>query len=330
MHGKGEGVISPFHYIAHIKTKEMTLKTINISILVLLSYLFSGCIYEELPPCATKLHFVYTLNPSGENLFGSTVDDINVYVFDQHDRFIRSYRDSGAIVSNFYTLELPLSKDPISVVAVGVDADGFYQTGSIKAADFTSALITGKTTLQDFRVKLSDKTIETDSPGALLVGHITGLLPTGAISDYTVDMTNNLNQINLQISGLSHVQYTPVFSVINGRYNYANMIPSDARIRYYHPIATVKSGNDDFVFSTLKLPYDAEIILKLYDADGNNALAGFEGVDLMKLIKKSPDFSSQIDLDRETTYNLRLNFDGSTMVSIVINGWEIVLTKPEV
>lgn len=308
----------------------MTLKTINISMLVLLSYLFSGCIYEELPPCATKLRFNYTLNPSGDNLFGLTVDDINVYVFDHNDRFIRSYRDSGTVISNNYTLELPLGKEPISVVAVGVAAGSHYLTGSVNTNVFTPDLIAGQTTLQDFRVKLSDDLIVTNKPGALLVGHITGLLPTGKITDYAVDMTNNLNQINLQISGLSHLAYTPVFSAVNGRYNYANMIPSDARIKYYQPVANVKSGADNFVFSTLRLSYNAEIILKLYDERGNNVLPGFGGADLMKLIKKSPEYSSQTDLDRETTFNLRLNFEGATIVSIVINGWEVEITKPEI
>lgn len=308
----------------------MTLKTINISMLVLLSYLFSGCIYEELPPCATKLRFNYTLNPSGENLFGSTVDAINVYVFDHNDRFVRSYQDSGSIVSNNYALELPLGDKPLSVVAVGVGADTRYLTGSVNTTGFTQDLIAGKTTLQDFRVKLSDELIVTDKPGALLVGRITGLLPTGRITDYAVEMTNNQNHINLQISGLSHLQYTPVFSAVNGRYNYANMIPSDARIKYYQPVAKVKSGVDDFAFSTLRLVFDAEIILKLYDKNGNNALPGFEGADLMKLIKKSPEYSSQTDLDRETTFNLRLNFEGATIVSIEINGWEVEITKPEI
>lgn len=309
----------------------MTLKTINISMLFLLSYLFSGCIYEELPPCATKLRFNYTLNPSGDNLFGLTVDEINVYVFDHNDRFIRSYRESGTIVSNDYTLELPLGNEPVTVVAIGFGADAQYLTGSMNKNVFTPDLIAGQTTLQDFRVKLSDELIVTDKPGALLVGHIAGILPAGKFTDNVVEMTNNLNQINLQISGLSHLAYTPVFSAINGHYNYANMIPSEARIKYYHPAVTrIKSGYDDFMFSTLRLFYDAEIIFKLYDEHGNNALPGFEGADLMALIKKSPEYSSQTDLDRETTFDLRLNFKGATIVSIVINGWEVEIAKPEI
>lgn len=302
--------------------------------LFLLFFLFSGCIYDELPPCTLTLSFSYT-NSSGDNLFGETVDEINIYVFDQNDRFLKSYCDSGAVVSDSYKLKLHFEENPFTVVAVAFAADSKYQTGRVGSAltetrDFIPGLIAGETMLQDFRVKLQSEPVVADKTGALLAGHISRIMPAGVRSDHRIEMTNNMNQINLQFSGLSGLKYTPVFSSVNGRYDYENNIPSDARIRYYHPIMDKSRKSEHlFTYSTLRLLYNEPLILKLYDADGNNVLPGFESTDLMKLIRKSPEYASQIDLDKETTFNLILNFEGETIVSVSINEWEVVLAKPE-
>lgn len=307
----------------------MKIKILNISVLGLFAYLLSGCIYDDLSQCPTKIRFSYTLNPSGENLFGSTVDEINVYIFDQNNRFIRSYSDSGILVSNDYILQLPVENNPISVVAIGGDLKNNYSIGKIRNNDFDQNLIVGETTLHDFRVKLKHDPIIANNPNALLIGNITNLKSDRKLPYYTIEMTNNLNQINVQISGLSHIDYTPIISAVNARYDYNNTIPTDAKIRYYQPNNDTRLNSNNFTFHTLRLMYDSQIMLNLYDSNGENALDGFEGLNLMELIKKSPNYSSQIELDRETIYNLQLNFEGSTIVSMIINGWEVIVTKPE-
>ncbi len=66
------------------------------------------------------------------------------------------------------------------------------------------------------------------------------------------------------------------------------------------------------------------------DNRGNNIIPEFEGLNIIEEIMKSPKYNQQMDLDREDYYEIELKFDGLTLVSMKINGWEIISINPEV
>ena len=113
------------------------------------------------------------------------------------------------------------------------------------------------------------------------------------------------------------------------RYDYENNIPDDAREKIYLS-TNVKRAEHNFCFNTLRLIDGSEIKLLLLDDNGKQAVPGFSGINLISLIKESPDFNDQTDLDKENLYNLELTFDGVTLVSIGVNNWDKVMVKPEV
>lgn len=310
-------------------------KQLNISILLFLACVLSGCIHEELSACrqGVLLRFKYTLNPTGENLFGATVDRISVFVFDINGLYVKTLTDSGGIVSNDYSLILPPEYDECSVVAVGTTEISSLQIGAYTSNDeslnFTPFLKVGETTLHDFRLKVDDNEVFPLNPGAMLIGSLQKIMTTGYNAEYTIEMTNNVNVVNLKISGLSHLKYTPVLVADNGRYDYENNIPVDSREMIYLS-ANAKQADHNFSFNTLRLVDGSEIKLLLLDEKGENAVTGFSGLNLISLIKESPDFNNQLDLDKENLYNLELRFDGATLVSISVNNWEKVMVKPEV
>ncbi|MCS2319787.1 FimB/Mfa2 family fimbrial subunit [Bacteroides fragilis] len=53
-------------------------------------------------------------------------------------------------------------------------------------------------------------------------------------------------------------------------------------------------------------------------------------MNIIEEIMKSPKYNQQMDLDREDYYEIELKFDGLTLVSMKINGWEIISINPEV
>lgn len=55
-----------------------------------------------------------------------------------------------------------------------------------------------------------------------------------------------------------------------------------------------------------------------------------KGLNIIEEIMKSPKYNQQMDLDREDYYEIELKFDGLTLVSMKINGWEIISINPEV
>lgn len=310
-------------------------KQLNISILLFLACMLSGCIHEDLPACrqGALLRFKYTLNPTEENLFGATVDRISVFVFDANGLYVNTLRDSGDVVSNDYSLVLSPEYNECSVVAVGTNDISNIKIGSYtsdnESLNFTPLLKVGETTLADFRMKVGGNEVFPLNPGAMLVGSLQKIMTTRNNPEYTIEMTNNMNIVNLKISGLSHLKYTPVLVADNGRYDYENNIPDDAREKIYLS-TNVKRAEHNFCFNTLRLIDGSEIKLLLLDDNGKQAVPGFSGINLISLIKESPDFNDQTDLDKENLYNLELTFDGVTLVSIGVNNWDKVMVKPEV
>lgn len=310
-------------------------KQLNISILIFLACMLSGCIHEDLPACSqgALLRFKYTLNPTEENLFGATVDRISVFVFDRNGLYVKTLSDSGSIVSNDYSLILPPEYGECSVVAVGANSISKLEIGSYtsnnESLNFTPDLNVGQTTLHDFRMKVGGNEVFPINPGAMLVGSLQKIIISSYKTEYTIEMTNNMNVVNLKISGLSHLKYTPVLVADNGRYDYENKIPADAREKIYLS-ANVKRADHNFCFNTFRLVDNSEIKLLLLDEKGENAIPGFSGLNLISLIKESPDYDSQLDLDKENQYDLELTFDGATLVSISVNNWDKVMVKPEV
>lgn len=154
---------------------------------------------------------------------------------------------------------------------------------------------------------------------------------SGKEFNYMIDFTKNTNRVELRVLGLEHMEYTPVLSADNGRYNYRNAIPNDALERIYVPLSSnTRSEGKIFTYNILRLMEDRWVSLHFLDNRGNNIIPEFEGLNIIEEIMKSPKYNQQMDLDREDYYEIELKFDGLTLVSMKINGWEIISINPEV
>ena len=74
----------------------------------------AGCIREDLSGCRPGVGVVYeySLNSEQENLFGSEVDKVTTYAFDENGIFVGSYSDAGEHLTNDYRMVLPLPDGP--------------------------------------------------------------------------------------------------------------------------------------------------------------------------------------------------------------------------
>lgn len=90
----------------------------------------AGCIREDLSGCRPGVGVVYeySLNSEQENLFGSEVDKVTTYAFDENGIFVGSYSDAGEHLTNDYRMVLPLP-DGVYTLVVWAGPLGDYIVG---------------------------------------------------------------------------------------------------------------------------------------------------------------------------------------------------------
>lgn len=307
----------------------------QISFFFLFIVLMSACVAEDLSNCmqSASLKFRYVLNPTGEDLFGVSVDKVRVFIFNAEGKYIAEKSDSSIQFTNDYQMPIALEEGHYSFVVVCGKETNFL-IGRYSSADalnqFCADLVVGKTTLDEFRIKIN--TVNGDffpkEIGTLFVANQTNIsIPRLMNEPILFNLTNDRNIIDLEISGLNDLKYTPVLTSRNGRYNYENNIPADAKDKIY--TSSLNKGKNKFQFDVMRLLVNAPLSLRLIDERGRNVLPGFNSINLIQEILKSPDFSSQLDLDKNSNYTIKLKFEGATLVSISINSWVNIQVKPE-
>lgn len=306
----------------------------NLFILLFIIFFLPGCIYEDMQSCIKKsdLRFFYTMNPENKDLLGETVSRIDVYIFDKDSVYIGKKTSAGDPDNNQFPISLDLPDGIYNFLSVGYQ-DSYFMIGVFDPLktnmQFDEGLIAGKSTLKDFRLKATynQNLFFPIRIGNLLRGNlIRQELPAKENASLNVSMIQFKNQLNITIKGLDYPGYHPILYANNGRYDFENNIPSDARNRIYE--AGLLKSVDLYQFEVLRLIEHQKIEFMLVDANGNK-MPGISPVNLIELIQKSPSYATQEELDREHSYNIELNYHQSVIVGITVNGWETVQVKPE-
>lgn len=307
----------------------------RIFLFLLLVVVMFACVAEDLSNCmqSASLKFKYVLNPTGENLFGVSIDKVRVFIFNAEGKYIAERSDSSIQFTNDYQMPIALEEGNYSFVAVcGKEIN--FSIGQYSSTEdlnqFSPDLVVGETTLDDFRIKINtlNGNLFPENIGTLFVANQTNIsFPRLKDEPIVFDLINDRNTIDLEISGLTDLRYIPVLTSCNGRYNYENNIPADAKDNIYMP--SQDKGQNQFQFNVMRLLTNTPLSLRLIDERGKNVLPGFKSINLIQEILKSPEFSSQLDLDKNSDYTIKLKFDGTTLVSISINSWENIQVKPE-
>lgn len=293
-----------------------------------------GCLYENPQPCeeVSNMRFFYLMNPENKDLFGESVNRIDVYIFDKDGVYIGKKTDNGPHIQNNYSMPMDLPDGIYTFVVAGYK-DSFFDIGVFDpmtvSSRFDEGLITGKSTLENFRLKtayihniLFPLNIKSLLRGNLIKREIT----KKEQSVLDVFMIQYANRIQIALEGIDMNGYTPVIYANNGRYDYENNIPDDAQDKIYN----AQLNNDQiYQFDVLRLIMHRKMILMLVDKEGK-PMPGFTPVNLIDEIQKSPAYMTQNDLDTENNYHITLNYNQSVLVGISINGWDNIPVKPEI
>lgn len=283
------------------------------------------------------LRFRYTLNDQYENLFGSEVNRITVYLFDSNGKYVDSFSEQGDILTNDYLMRIPLPEGKYSAVVWGGDL-ATYSVGELdsQTSTISQLLRKGVTDIHDFRTELKNSSGEggylfaTDIPNDLYAGLTrdgTSSVDNQDITD--IELTKDTKKIKVKITGTSTIPepLEVYITAINGRYGFDNNIDPDHGTFKYTPVnASIQPDELVVDLKIMRLMLGQSPMLVVRNSVSSEILYNGNMVDY---ILSTPQYASQEDLDREDEFVFEITFIGNLVVTVSVNGWQINEVNPD-
>lgn len=318
---------------------------------------FSSCIKDGLEDCTTEVSFDYSWNMLGTNAFGSQVDEVKLYLFNQDGVFVKAIADRGDhVADNGYVLKLVDIPVGSYKLVAWANSNRYHEEGAY--LEFPQ-LVPGESTVSQLKgsIRLFDESNKTQKSvlNNYLLGYLASVELTNNSSERVImpmkKVTNDLRIVMIDTS--NHVVTTDDLSVRieelngNGIIDYDYSVESSTAMRYepyYYEKITPReeeynSNNEkeklnavvaEFGFSRLSREHNIRLIIE--DKSGK-LLLDKNLLDLIHLLKdegKVPmDMGFQEFLDRKDHFSITVYVDGDTSTwldtVIIINGWVINL-----
>lgn len=304
------------------------------SFLILLSGLFSSCIYEDLSACYKEIVFNYDLSVEATNgtvteeMFINDVKDLSVFVFDCNGLYIGTWYFNADKIKTANKVPLNLPPGTYSMVMWGGLINNEYNVGVKSEVSEINPLVVGKSKIEDFILKVlvsQNQNIVNAKYENLYHSVLKNVkIEEKVNAKITLPIKKISNDITVQLRGMpkrsvssySTYNYIDVFiEADNGMYDYNGLVSDNATKLIYTPYERIENLATDFlevkmrmmdIFST-KSP---QLVIK-------NAQLGTEmyRYDLKKLIQQIENPWSQIEYKIEIFYNTH----GSVIIHV--NTW---------
>lgn len=298
-------------------------------------------ITEDLPPCVNYVKFTYTMNMKYVDAFTVEAKHVDLYIFDENDRFVSCISRDTETMTDKQTMELPsLPGGKYHLIAwAGFDSD-FYR--------YSAQLKEGESTSKDLKVMMMREKAEgldgvnfVQRKELAPLWHAETEVDLCPLKPKTVamDMTKDTNKLRivLQADGAKALNKDNVLfqlTAANGFLNFDNALLKDDRIGYlpYFKADGDVSENKDGVsvvvaeLNTMRLMEKNDVKLKIQKKDGEELI----NIDLIKYLlltkMEGHDMTPQEYLDRQDEYAVIFFLDANYMiVKIKVNGWTIRL-----
>lgn len=334
----------------------------KIVLLLLPAILLAGCIKEDTDDCAGgfRLEFRYTLNMRGQDLFSERVRDIRIYVFD---------RKTGVLAYIIYPTALDITRGYVDAdIPDGNYTVAAWGGSGELDQNYSAQAVIGQTILDDFRMALACDPFSGGSEGDVTPSTIDFSdlffaaaqnieVLTGARKTVDLDFINNTCLLKIKVTGLEHLSsYTParrnasrapgtnqplaVFATArNGVYGHDNHTDANAPlVRYEPPYRTLTATEMEVDVKVQRLEMEGGSVkpVLLYVRNMANSTDMILPLDVMDAILKvtdpqgNPLYQMQEDIDRQDEFPIVLSILHDLSVSVSVNGFEIVETKPGV
>lgn len=251
-----------------------------ISMFLSIALLCTACTKENTEDCFSglKLNFDFSLH-TGEsgNLFGSNVQVVRVYCFDEQGILCHIQTESGSVLTNDYTMNVNLEPGKYTVISWGGSRDNLFHSYHDADIDPTTLNNTqevkiGETTLSQFRIIMNsnpttDPTGDGDIVpqeneiddlyyGAVGVRHPKTSVynieqvevKTGIVTERRVELIRNTNILKITVSGIEHLGVMPagdfkIWTITNNsEYLFNNTIAEQTPAIRYTPYISIPSA----------------------------------------------------------------------------------------
>lgn len=303
-------------------------------ILLTLSFLLlllSGCTKEDLSVCVTSTAFKcsFELNNEHTDQFAKLVNKVDLYIFDGSGLLVKHISEAKDYLPEGYTISADLNYGTYTAVLYGTVNGNKEVSVGTKQGDLTTALAAmkeGESRMSDMRLMLSSITGQTDRDlEVVLHGMVSQFTVTMKPETHNVQFIRNTHVVELNIRGLDYLMSEtfalPDVSVRvegnNKAYLYDNTLDMELG-KVTHAPYWQEYSNDILVsrLSVLRLFKEHPMTLKIYS--GNNIIWQ---LNLTAEIMKSPDYTTNEDLDREDKFIIDIKVTTAGDITVVVNGW---------
>ncbi len=298
---------------------------------------------EDESDCVVDMKLTFRFTKDGQEMFGTEVPSLSVFVFDEDDRFIerKDEYDSSKFGTDYY---MPISLKPGTyrfVVWGGLD-DANYRIHADKSLAQPSAPVAGQTELAKMALRLAcdsrpgctgaEKHFVDYAPGALFFGNTAQLaLAANKTQTITIDLAKDSKLINLTVIGMTlptrandypHMDIS--LDAPNGAYDFANNT-IEAGCRTYTYVQRNAECEGDAtqvsVISSMQMKFNRGHKLTIYNTETN---ADFFSVDVLDdIIAKAQAYSTQAAVDAEDEFDITIDLRSPVGAVITVNGWNV-------
>ncbi len=313
--------------------------------LTLAAFMLTGCYKEDLSACSTGLDVNFRLMKGGAvNLFGPEVTSVSVFVFDEQGLYVGRWDEfDPALLTNDYVMHIPLGKGTYScIVWGGMHGDHYH----ILKNGVSGPLVAGETSISELCLLLKQQettlyqqqcTVVDYTQDNQYYGNKAGVEVTNRITRVGVDLMKNTNTLRLTLKNLprsqsnGYDQLNLYFEAINGRCDFANIIPAAARKLTYLPqnVSVSQNGDLHLDFVTQRMVYGGcDHKLNIYNTETGTML--FSKDLLTNYISKVPAYMTQQGLDDEDLYEITIDMSPYASVKVTVNGWAVETSGNEI
>lgn len=294
--------------------------------------LLFGCIKEDLVSCSYThyLTFEYTKNIEHIDKFPTSVNKLDVYVFDSNGKFVKHLTDQGEpLASGAYKMPVDLPSGEYTFVVWGGLQNCFTVFNGQEPESISDL---GSSFFENLKLGLTNKTTIVD-----LFHGMARRVVLGSTSTTThISLTKNTKTIYVTIKGLQNLYSNPddydsielICDIANGELTFDNSISKPDELIQYIPISRIAEGEDlKFTIKTLRLLTNMQSMLSIKNTATAAAISSRSLVDLLLLL---PNISSDEDFDINDEYDIVISIDANLGVSITVNGYLVVSSDLEV
>lgn len=318
-------------------------RTFKIIIRQILFLLLAGicfsCVKEDLDICPPpidpdpnpdpyEVRFSFTYprknDESGAGFDPGDIQTIQVYVFNEENRFIGTFTDhSPDLADKDYYTSVSLEPGTYSFIVYG-NLTECYQT----EPEVPERYVTRLDEISYYYNNGMNKVITTH-PEHLFYSSLRDLVISKSIDHYILPLVRNTYLLNFTAEGLPENQdhYQFVITDSNWKYQFDNSFLSCEELDYVQD-CSVGSSVDQYTatFTTLRLDKERTPRLKLYNKKSGALLYQDH---LIPLILKIEEQGGMVDFSEMYEFDIHLIFEtdpvtGNLTVAIHINGWNVI------